>query len=145
MGRVVAARRDVQVDSARTIELTSTVSSVPRARHLLAEDLGHTPLEPATVENALIVATELITNAILHAQPTSASETPPSVGLQWSVIGETVMINVTDGGGPGRPHIQEADSSEDAGRGLSIVDAVALDWGVRSERGRVTVHALVGA
>lgn len=144
MGRVVAANREARTDSGVAIELASTVGSVPHARHLVAEDLRRAGLAAPVVENALIVVTELVTNAVLHAQPLARGGTAPSVSLRWAVVGDTVMIDVTDGGGRQRPRLRRPSSAEDAGRGLSIVDAVTLEWGVRAEPGRVTVHALVG-
>ena len=144
MGRVVAAKREARTDNVRAIELTSAVSSVPHARHVVADDLKHSGLPSSVIENALIVVTELVTNAILHAQPVRSGDVPPAVGLQWTVIDDRIMINVTDGGGPERPRLRQPSSADDDGRGLSIVDAVALEWGVDSEPGRVCVHALVG-
>ncbi|WP_162606514.1 ATP-binding protein [Jiangella asiatica] len=144
MGRVVATKREARSNSARLVELTGEVSNVPHARHLVAEDLRTTSVSPAVVENALIVVTELVTNAILHAQPLTLSGTRDGVLLQWSVFGEDVLIEVTDGGGPDRPQMRQPMWTEDQGRGLSIVDAIAREWRVRAEPGRVTVYAIVG-
>ncbi|WP_165358472.1 ATP-binding protein [Haloactinopolyspora alba] len=131
-------------DGAGAIELTSTVGSVPRARHHIAESLHGAGLTPVVVENALIVVTELVTNAVLHARPLNGGTAPGGVSLRWTVVGETVMIDVTDGGGAEHPRLQQPATAEDAGRGLAIVDAVALEWGVRTEPAAVTVHAVVG-
>ncbi|WP_169738788.1 ATP-binding protein [Jiangella gansuensis] len=144
MGRVVATRREARSDSARVVELTGEVSNVPHARHLVAEDLRTSNVPPSVVENVLIVVTELVTNAVLHAQPLTLSGTRNGVLLQWSVFGDDVLIEVTDGGGADRPQIRQPTWTEDQGRGLSIVDAIAREWRVRAEPGRVTVHAIVG-
>lgn len=144
MGRVVAAKREARSDSVRAVELSSAVSSVPHARHLVAEDLISTGVPAGITENALIVVTELVTNAILHAKPLQLSDARNGVVLKWTITDIGVLIDVSDGGGPVRPHIRQPNSAEDEGRGLSIVDAVAREWDVRTEPGRVTVHAVVG-
>lgn len=144
MGRVVATRREARSNSARSVELTGEVSNVPHARHLVAEDLRNTNISPTVIENALIVVTELVTNAILHAQPLALSSTRTGVLLQWAVLGDDVLIEVSDGGGSERPKVRKPTSTEPQGRGLSIVDTIAREWRVRSEPGRVTVHAVVG-
>lgn len=117
---------------------------MPHARHLVAEDLRGADVPTTVAENALIVVTELVTNAILHAQPLPLSDARSGVLLQWSVMGADVLIDVSDGGGPERPRVRQPSTAEAAGRGLSIVQAVAREWGVRAEPGRVTVHATVG-
>lgn len=107
MGRVVATRREARSNSARSVELTGEVSNVPHARHLVAEDLRNTNVSPTVIENALIVVTELVTNAILHAQPLPLSGTRTGVVLQWAVLGDDVLIEVSDGGGSERPRVRQ--------------------------------------
>jgi anti-sigma regulatory factor (Ser/Thr protein kinase) len=86
---------------------------------------------PELIESAQLALSELVTNAILHAQ------TP----IQVSVLahGDRVRIEVQDGS-PRRPATRTA--TRDAldpptvGRGIHIVDALATEWGVRRDRHR---------
>ncbi|QHF92635.1 hypothetical protein DEH18_00475 [Streptomyces sp. NHF165] len=59
----------------------------------------------------------------------------PVVRAAWSrdARGE-VTISVTDGGGPTRPLPAKPSVTARGGRGLSIITALARDWGVRTER-----------
>lgn len=144
MVRIAAINHGLRSYSARTVELSTKVSSVPRARHVVAEDLGNKGIPISVIENVLIVVTELVTNAIRHARPVSLGEVRSGVVLAWTVVGHDVLIDVSDGGGHQRPHVRRPSCAEDDGRGLAIVDAVAREWDIRAERDRVTVHAVVG-
>jgi hypothetical protein len=50
---------------------------------------------------------------------------------------------VTDGGGPTRPRPASPSLTAHGGRGLGIVNALALRWGVRDAAGEVTVWVLL--
>lgn len=144
MGRAVASNRATRPDGARAVELASAVSSVPHARQLVADDLAGVHLPAAIVENTLIVVTELVTNAVLHAQPLRLDDCRSGILLRWTILGDDVLVAVSDGGGSARPRLRPPSMSEDDGRGLSIVDALAREWDISAEPGRVTVHAVVG-
>ena len=86
---------------------------------------------PELIESAQLALSELVTNAILHAQ------TP----IQVSVLthGDSVRIEVQDGS-PRHPATRG--TSRDlldpptVGRGIHIVEALATEWGVRRDRHR---------
>lgn len=86
---------------------------------------------PELIESAQLALSELVTNAILHAQ------TP----IQVSVLadGDRVRIEVQDGS-PRRPATRTAtgDALDPAtvGHGIHIVEALATEWGVRRDRHR---------
>jgi hypothetical protein len=65
--------------------------------------------------------------------------------LRWTAELDRVLIDVTDGGGPDRPHVETADIGDVGGRGLAIVQALAIDWGVTWVGPAVTVYAVVAA
>ncbi len=54
-----------------------------------------------------------------------------------------MSIDVTDGGGRNRPHVETAGLADIGGRGLAIVQALATDWGVTRAGSAVTVYAVV--
>ncbi|HEY9410097.1 MAG TPA: ATP-binding protein [Jiangellaceae bacterium] len=144
MGRVVATDLAERADATRTVELAGSVSSVPEARHIVRDDLVRRRVPPTVIDNALIVVTELVSNAILHAEPLSMAGSSAGVVLRWSVADHHVFVDVTDGGGDDLPQQKLAAPVETAGRGLAIVDAVASHWTVQVDAGQVTVHAVVG-
>ncbi|MFF2212174.1 ATP-binding protein [Streptomyces antibioticus] len=72
---------------------------------------------------------ELVTNAIRH----SGAHNPKDPGRCRLALErptpDTVRIEVTDRS-PARPVKREPGESETGGRGLALVEALALDWGV---------------
>jgi anti-sigma regulatory factor (Ser/Thr protein kinase) len=78
-------------------------------------------LPVTTRESAVLAASELVTNAVVHAQP--------PITLTVEPTGETVKITVTDAGS-GRPQLRRHRSPQaNYGRGLQIVDALSAAWG----------------
>ncbi len=78
---------------------------------------------PAARDLVALITSELVTNAILH---TSSTE----IGLHALLWDERLRVEVTDNSPdtPLRP--RRAGPNETTGRGLSIIDALALEWGV---------------
>jgi signal transduction histidine kinase len=82
----------------------------------------------ATACDAGLVLSELISNALRHATPLPGSV----VRVAWSLDDDCLEIAVSDGGGPTAPVVNEPGNSAIGGRGLGIVDRLALRWGVCS-------------
>lgn len=127
----------------RATDLVSSPSSVPAARHLIRDDLAARGLPRRVVEDALVVVTELMGNAVRHARPLDRSGPSGMVRLRWTVGDKAVRINVTDGGGDQRPRVERHSLVDTGGRGLAIVSALASDWGVVVDDDDVTVYAVV--
>lgn len=92
-------------------------------------------MPPGTVDDAVLVISELVTNAVSHALP-------PAV-LQLSRTGaeglRALRIEVTDAGpaaGARRP--VDGGQPGEHGRGSGIVTALSVRHGIRAHRGRVT-------
>ena len=139
MGRTpVDARGD-----GRAVEFPSAPSSVPAARHLVRDDLTARKLPSRVIDDSMLVVSELMTNAVSHAQPLRVAGHADSVRLRWAADPPRVWIGVTDGGGRDRPRVGSADITDVTGRGLAIVQALAIDWGVTRAGPEVTVYAVV--
>jgi anti-sigma regulatory factor (Ser/Thr protein kinase) len=77
---------------------------------------------PEWANDLALVVTELVTNASRAARS--------SVVLELCIHRSWIEIAVVDDG-PGAPTRHTAGPLETSGRGLSIVDGVASEWGVR--------------
>jgi anti-sigma regulatory factor (Ser/Thr protein kinase) len=102
--------------------------SVKAARAFTAATLRAWKLE-ALVEEAVIVASELVTNAIRHAT-CPAGQTADSAGvmLTWQRHDGRIICVVTDCSSM-PPVLAQADMSAESGRGLQVVHALAAAWG----------------
>ena len=103
-----------------TRSFADRTTSVAEARHFVAATLGRWGCE-RLIDDAQLVVSELVTNAVIHAH------TPAHLVVTLRV--GRLRIEVTDGGhGSLRP--QPWDGRRLGGRGLLIVDRLAERWGV---------------
>jgi hypothetical protein len=110
----------MEVGTSGVLMLPYTASSVGVARRRLLGDLSEAGVFEATACDAGLVLSELISNALRHATPLPGSV----VRVAWWLDDDCLEIAVSDGGGPTVPVVN--------GRGLGIVDRLALRWGVCS-------------
>jgi anti-sigma regulatory factor (Ser/Thr protein kinase) len=102
-------------------------ASASKARRRLADDLGRRGLPREAIQDAALVLSEMVANAVRYAHPL-----PGNVLLAtWDHADDRLMLRVTDGGGRGQPQVRDAGPSDTRGRGLAIVDTVAAAWGVK--------------
>ena len=84
------------------------------------------------IENATLLTSELVTNAVLHAVPVHAEDGDITLRLRFTST--TVRLEIVDGS----PLLPVLRPMGDGGRGLHIVDAVATSWGaVRQDAGKM--------
>ncbi|MFF7211959.1 ATP-binding protein [Streptomyces sp. NPDC008238] len=106
-----------------------------QARRLTKETLQRWKVPAATTDEALLVVSELVTNAVEYARP------PIVLRLDHGRGNGQVRVEVSDGG-PAASIGEWAASCSDSehGRGLTIVDQVAAAHGDRCEcaTGRAT-------
>lgn len=93
------------------------------------------------IGDAALVLSELLSNAIRHAQPLPGS----TIRVTWALADGSVQVSVSDGGGPTRPHAEHLSPSSLGGRGLAIVQHLSSNWGIRPCEGGVTVWAVLPA
>ena len=91
------------------------------------------------VDSARLVATELVANAVRHANPIG----PGVLHVRWRAQGENLALSVTDGKGTTQPERRGEDPTSSDGRGLAIVDSLTSRWWVETHPCRLTVHAIL--
>ncbi len=126
--------------SGQVVRAPWTASSVAHVRHALVLDLQARGVPEQLVDEAEIVVSELVANAVRHANALADG----TMRVKWKVRGTVVEIDVTDGGGPTSPRPAPRAVWSPAGRGLRIVRSLAHEWGVVEDRGGVTVWASLG-
>lgn len=100
-------------------------TSAALVRHSIADDLADASVTPDSIADVVLVASELVGNAVLH---TAASA--DDLGISWEIGADTVTVRVVDPSDT-PPRLRTADVSVGGGRGLAIVAALAEDWGTR--------------
>jgi anti-sigma regulatory factor (Ser/Thr protein kinase) len=115
------------------VDLPLRPEAASSARRIVAGVLGAWQLQDL-VEDTQLVVSELVGNAYQHA---SGEE---DVELELVRHNDTVTVRVNDGSAL-RPMVRAAARDETTGRGLRIVEAVAVRWGVADHEGGKQVWA----
>ncbi len=100
-------------------------TSAALVRHQLIAELVARHAPGALVDDAAVVVSELVGNAVRHGLAL------PGGGLiaRWHVAADGLRVEVVDGG-PGPSGRRPAAGSEaEGGRGLELVEALAARWG----------------
>ncbi|WNI15805.1 ATP-binding protein [Actinacidiphila sp. ITFR-21] len=119
----------------KRLALSGESGIVPRARDFTRQALNEWGWLPAATadrraaaEDVLLVVSELVTNACLHAGG------PEELRLRHSA--KALRIEVVDGG-PGDPAPRTPHrAGRPGGHGMFIVQRLCLDWGVTRQDGR---------
>jgi two-component sensor histidine kinase len=99
--------------------------------------------DPEAVQQAALVADELLANAITHGTAPAADGAVPTVTLSLSLCpGRRLRIAVRDQG-RGRPLPVAGPLESEDGRGLLLVQAFAERWGTLPANGCAVVWAVV--
>ena len=112
----------------RQLRLEGETHAVPRARRFVAETLAET-VTAELLRDAQLAISELVTNAILHADSdVSVRVRGGAGGVQLEVADESRIL-------PLRP---QPSAEAMTGRGLTLVEGLASSWGVDlTEHGKV--------
>lgn len=122
-----------------TIRLPFAASSVAVARQRLRDWMVENDSSGDVIEDARVIISELVANAVRHARPLSDGQ----ILVTWSLCDSGVELAVTDGGGPTLPRNVKAPSTATAGRGMAIVETLANDWWADQGLGQKTVYARI--
>jgi anti-sigma regulatory factor (Ser/Thr protein kinase) len=103
-----------------SLELAPDHTAAARARQFVAETLRTWGLDDA-IEDAELLVSELVTNAILHAR------SPATVRIDRDAPRLRVAVCDTS---PAPPRLRDYGPDAVTGRGMLLVDRIARRWGV---------------
>ncbi|MFC4333928.1 ATP-binding protein [Salininema proteolyticum] len=109
-------------DASARHTLRAQPSAPAEARRWLRRAPLH--LDEETNSDLMVIATELVTNAVRHADPLPGGV----IELSYRLTPEAIAVSVTDGGSPHRPAVRSIDLSSPGGRGLYLVSQLADSW-----------------
>ncbi|WP_326600505.1 ATP-binding protein [Streptomyces sp. NBC_01803] len=89
--------------------------------------------------DAVLVASELFANAVLHGTPAVGT----SVRVEVAHLGECIRIAVTDGCRDRVPVRRDVSETAESGRGLRLLDDLTRDWDTTVAEDGKTVWAEV--
>lgn len=92
------------------------------------------------VDDARIVVSELLGNALRHARPIQNAGLVLTLELQ----SDGLRLSVSDGGSATLPTLLHAPDLASSGRGLTIVGTLTREWGVREGANGNTVFGVLG-
>lgn len=138
-----------EVPASSSMAIPHGPAGVGQARHRMREELRGNGVSDAVVDDAVLILSELLSNACRHGRPLGRHTDvgDGDILAAWRVdTGGGLTVEVTDGGGPTRPVPATPSVTARGGRGLNIISALAQEWGVRDDSsGEVTVWALVSS
>jgi len=130
------------VRATSVVLLPHAPTSVSLARRHLSADLFASGVLGSVVDDASVIVSELLSNALRHARPLPSGQ----IRVAWTRQGDAVEVAVSDGGAATEPRRGRPALSSLGGRGLGIVESLAECWGVRREdSGGTTVWAVIKA
>lgn len=103
-----------------TSRFAADLESVASARAWLVDQLRHLAPSPL-VDDAQLCLSELASNAVNHSGS--------AFDVEVAELADRVRITVSDASDD-QPVVRSADPRHRTGRGLAIVEAVAMRWGV---------------
>lgn len=107
----------------------SDPAQVGAARRFILEAAGLGADHPRA-DDLLVCASEVFTNAVLHARKPDPDDPPPALDVGVETNRRGVRVTVTDGGGDTVPTLRRGhEDSRVNGRGVSIVDQLSDAWG----------------
>jgi anti-sigma regulatory factor (Ser/Thr protein kinase) len=111
--------------------LPGGVGASPKARAAVTAHLGN-QLDPARLDDLLILTSEVVNNAVLHAGAGPGEQ----VGLRLTRGQEILHVAVSDPAPDLAPRIKPLDALEAGGLGLRLVDRLSERWGVERRNAR---------
>jgi anti-sigma regulatory factor (Ser/Thr protein kinase) len=104
------------------VVLADSVDAARQAREATAKALSRWHCSPACVEDAMLIVSEMVTNAVRHGGGRVQLRLGRSAGFLRVEVGDA---------SPAPPRLLPLDPTAECGRGLRIVDRLASRWGSR--------------
>lgn len=134
LGAITAYRAAQPAPKRHRIRYPADPTAVQEARHALTTQLKEWSAPEPAIHTAELILSELLTNAILHTDSRS-------VTVEAALTAGRLRLAVTDDS-PARPHAAHAvPETDERGRGLALVSALASAWGSVPMCGGKTVWA----
>ncbi len=105
-----------------TFDVPAEAAAVPSTRHFVEATLRSWAVGAATIEPAVLLVSELVTNALRHGGA--------PIVVRLRIAAGHLQLDVEDHGAA-LPEPRSARSDDEGGRGLQLVAAVAAAWGTR--------------
>ncbi len=126
----------VEQDRCRVV-LPAAAAAASVARQQLTGYLHTCDVVQPAVDDAALVVSELVTNAVRHA----AREGNATVQVEWSLIPPRLRLQVRDAARTDRRPLHDHDPV--GGRGLTIVAALSETWSLENTDRGTTVTACI--
>jgi serine/threonine-protein kinase RsbW len=117
--------------TANVVRLPHRPEAVAVARHRLRGAMADAGLPESVQEDAEVVVSELLGNAIRYARAIAGGV----LVLGWQIRDTHLEVRVTDGGSGRLVEAQAPSPTAVHGRGLHIVERLASAWGVTDHAG----------
>lgn len=118
-------------------EFPGAEKSVSEAREWARGLLGERVAAPV-LDDVTLLLSEVVTNAVAHSD--SGRAMGGRVTVRMACDGEEVRVEVRDrGSATSAPAMRVPDTDDDGGRGLWLVDLLAIAWGARRDPAGATV------
>ncbi|MET9761181.1 SpoIIE family protein phosphatase [Streptomyces sp. NPDC006372] len=127
---LVARTRALDASQVATWPVPADPSAVAQTRKDVVTQMERWGLSDAVFVTELVVS-ELVTNAIRHAEPP----------IQLRLIHDTALICEVSDGGNTAPHLRRARTYDEGGRGLLLVAQLTDRWGTRQSATGKTIWA----
>lgn len=114
-----------EVRSVNAVLVHNEPTSAGLVRRQLSQELTEQGVSPESIDEVVLVASELVGNAVRHA----AAPGDRQIEVTWSVDDDGVVVSIADSSAQ-QPQPRSAEPDEAGGRGLTIIQALAAAWGV---------------
>jgi anti-sigma regulatory factor (Ser/Thr protein kinase) len=114
-----------------SVRLVAEAASIAEARRFVHDALSVWSVDSTFADTVALLASELVTNAVLHAEP------PIDLTLDWD--DPRLRVEVSDGGNQMPEVITPLPPAGRGGYGLRLVEDLARAWGAsrRSPHGKI--------
>jgi signal transduction histidine kinase/DNA-binding response OmpR family regulator len=132
---ILLARITDEADRARSVQrrIPAEASAVQHTREFVASTLAGWAVPRSLAADIVLLASELVANAVLHARP--------PIELRMRRTTGTVIVEVVDSA-PFLPRKLRPTADDERGRGLQLVALLADRWGARPTTGGKAVWCM---